>query len=84
MDETRAELGKALALYGQLPSYRAMLDREGLKGPQDLALVGDEATLRRDIARIMDAGVTDLNASIATGDDATFKRTFEFLASLKK
>ena len=83
VDEVRQSLAQVLAIYGQLPSYRAMLDREGLRGPQDLALVGDEATLRREIKRIADTGVTDFNASIATGDTETFERTFQFLASVK-
>ena len=30
------------AIYGTLPSYRAMLDREGSAGPADVAIVGDE------------------------------------------
>jgi hypothetical protein len=29
-------------MYGQLPAYRAMLDREGYRDPQDAALTGDE------------------------------------------
>ena len=29
-------------MYGQLPSYRAMLDREGAAGPADVAVVGNE------------------------------------------
>ena len=42
--EARAAIARNLEIYGQLPSYRAMLDREGYGGPADLALVGDEAT----------------------------------------
>ena len=60
----REVIGKTLKIYGMLPSYRAMLDREGVEGPAELALVGDEATLRADIARLRDAGVTDFNAAI--------------------
>ncbi len=33
-------------IYGTLPSYRAMLDREGYAGPEDAAIIGDEATVR--------------------------------------
>lgn len=60
----RELIGKTLKIYGMLPSYRAMLDREGVEGPAELALVGDEATLRADIARLRDAGVTDFNAAV--------------------
>jgi alkanesulfonate monooxygenase SsuD/methylene tetrahydromethanopterin reductase-like flavin-dependent oxidoreductase (luciferase family) len=43
-DAARADPAERFALYGRLPSYRAMLDREGFAGPQDAALIGDEAT----------------------------------------
>lgn len=82
VETVRARLDKGLAIYGRLPSYRAMLDREGLNGPGDVALVGDEAVLRREIARLADLGVTHFNASIAAVEDGAFERTFAFLASL--
>ena len=81
-DEARERIGAALAIYGQLPSYRAMLDREGVSSPADLAIVGDEATLRAGLAQVREAGATDFNAAIAEVDDGAFERTFEFLASL--
>lgn len=81
-DEARAKIGKALAVYGDLPSYRAMIEREAVASPQDLALVGDEATLRAGLARLSEAGATDFNAAIAEVDSGAFDRTFEFLASL--
>ena len=42
----RERAAKIFAVYGQLPSYRAMLDREGAAGPADIAIVGtaDEVT----------------------------------------
>ncbi len=82
VEETRAALAEPLAIYGQLPSYRAMLDREGLAHPQDMALIGDEAALRAGIRRIEESGVTDFNAAIMAADSETYERTFGFLASL--
>src|SRR3984885_14039219 len=38
----RAAADKIMAIYAQLPSYRAMLDKEGAAGPGDVALAGDE------------------------------------------
>jgi 5,10-methylenetetrahydromethanopterin reductase len=37
VDSTRAHAAEQFAIYGRLPSYRAMLDREGYPGPQDAA-----------------------------------------------
>ncbi|MGR8920767.1 MAG: TIGR03564 family F420-dependent LLM class oxidoreductase [Gammaproteobacteria bacterium] len=77
----RAKLAPGLGVYGQLPSYRSMLDREGIDEAVDIAIVGDEQVLRDGIARARDAGATDFNAAIAEVDEGAFDRTFEFLAS---
>jgi 5,10-methylenetetrahydromethanopterin reductase len=81
-DEARENIAKQLTIYGQLPSYRAMLDREGAKGPADIALAGDENYLRGAIDRLRNIGVTDFNAAIAASDAAGAERTLEFLAIL--
>ena len=80
-DDAKAKIDRGLAVYGQLPSYRAMMDREGVSSPADLAIVGDEQALRDGLARMRDAGATDFNAAIAEVDPGAFDRTFEFLAS---
>ena len=38
----RAKADEQLAGYGQIPVYRAVLDREGVEGPGDVSVVGDE------------------------------------------
>lgn len=83
VDAAREKIARSLAIYGQLPSYRAMLEREGHRGPGDAALVGDEAQLREQLRRLRDAGVTDFNASIAEVDPGAFDRTFDFLAAVR-
>lgn len=83
VDAAREKIARSLAIYGQLPSYRAMLEREGHRGPGDAALVGDEAQLREQLLRLRDAGVTDFNASIAEVDPGAFDRTFDFLAAVR-
>ena len=81
-EEARQSLGQALTVYGQLPSYRAMLDREGLANPEDVAILGDENLLRGEIKRLEDMGVTDLNAAVTGGSEEDYNRTVEFLASV--
>ncbi len=76
-----AAAAKAFVIYGQLPSYRAMLDREGAAGPADVALIGDEDTVAGKLQVLADAGVTDFVAGeYARGGDAV--RTRQFLASV--
>jgi F420-dependent oxidoreductase-like protein len=60
-EKARAEAEQVFAIYGMLPSYRAMLDREGAAGPGDVAVVGDEETVRKGLELYAEAGVTDLN-----------------------
>jgi alkanesulfonate monooxygenase SsuD/methylene tetrahydromethanopterin reductase-like flavin-dependent oxidoreductase (luciferase family) len=69
-------------VYGNLPSYRAMLDESGLDGPADAAIVGDEATLERGLRELEEAGVTNFNASCYPADPGAVERTRRFLASL--
>jgi 5,10-methylenetetrahydromethanopterin reductase len=59
----RSSAEKVFAIYGQLPSYRAMLDREGAAGPADVAIVGDEDVVSAQIAALAAAGVTDFVAA---------------------
>ena len=59
----RAQIGQSLAMYGQLPSYRAMFDREGVAGPAELAIVGSKAQVTDEIGVLQEAGVTDFAAS---------------------
>lgn len=67
--------------YGQLPSYRAMLDREGAAGPADISLVGDESTVRGEIERLAESGATDFLAA-EFGEDHECARTRELLRSM--
>mgnify|MGYP003335629764 CR=1 FL=1 len=57
--DARARAAQIFEVYGHLPSYRAMLDREGAAGPADVAIVGDEATVCAQIRALADCGVTD-------------------------
>ena len=64
VDAAKDMLNQALQIYGTLPSYRAMLDKEGAAGPADVAILGDEETVRAGIQRYADAGVTDFHAAV--------------------
>src|ERR1700739_2790503 len=55
----RAQAAEQFALYGQVPSYRAMLDHEGYRDPQDAALIGDEKFVTERLDELRDAGVDE-------------------------
>jgi F420-dependent oxidoreductase-like protein len=81
VDAGRKHVGETLAMYGTLPSYRAMLDREGVAGPADLALVGDEAQLRQELSRLKNIGVTHFCAAISGETEEVRERTSQFLSA---
>src|SRR3954447_1054222 len=78
----RERAAKTFEMYGFLPSYRAMLDREGAEGPADVAIVGDEATVAAGIKRVADAGATDFSAAEFAVDAEERRRTRELLRTL--
>jgi alkanesulfonate monooxygenase SsuD/methylene tetrahydromethanopterin reductase-like flavin-dependent oxidoreductase (luciferase family) len=73
VDGARERAAKDFAVYGTLPSYRAMLDREGAGGPGDIAIVGDEDAVAAQIRHVADIGVTDLVAGVFGDADQTTK-----------
>lgn len=79
VDAARTDAATTFEVYGQLPSYRAMLDREGLDGPADLAIIGDEATCGDRLDELADAGVTQFAASEFATDPESRERTRTFL-----
>ena len=59
IDAIRSLAAQQFVMYGHLPSYRAMLDREGYSGPEDVALIGDEETVWQYLDELRDAGVDE-------------------------
>jgi 5,10-methylenetetrahydromethanopterin reductase len=60
--QARSLAAQQFAMYGHLPSYRAMLDREGFSGPEDAALIGDESTVWHQLDELRDASVDEFVA----------------------
>lgn len=82
--EVRERIGKSLAMYGQLPSYRAMFEREGVSGPGELAIVGSRDAVTDRIQALREAGVTDFAASEFVLNPEDRAATRELLVSLAR
>jgi len=81
VDAARARAARNFQIYGSLPSYRAMLDREGANGPADVAVVGDEDGVRTQLQHLAGVGATDFLANIfGSGEERT--RTWALLRTL--
>jgi F420-dependent oxidoreductase-like protein len=81
VDAARERAAKQFSVYGHLPSYRAMLDREGAGGPADVAIVGEEDAVHAGLRTVADAGVTDFVAGVF-GDPDEQKRTRTLLRAV--
>ena len=79
VDPIRDFAKKALQIYGELPSYRAMLDREGAEGPADVSLFGTEAEVGQRLDEIAASGATDFTAVEFALNDEDAERTRAFL-----
>jgi F420-dependent oxidoreductase-like protein len=78
----RVKAGEQLAGYGDIPVYRAVLDREGAAGPADVSVVGDAASVTAQLRRLADIGAHDfIGIPCGTADDRA--RTLDHLAGLE-
>jgi F420-dependent oxidoreductase-like protein len=81
----RQRAAQEFLVYGQLPNYRRVLDKEGAEGPADVAITGDEAEVEKQVRALASAGATDfLAAEFPVEDDveASLARTRALLKSL--
>ena len=80
----RDRAGRLFRSFDILPSYQRMLEIEGAQGPADMAVVGNEAAVERQLRLLADAGATDLLATIFPVDEGpvSIARTRALLKSL--
>ena len=72
-------VGQILAGYGDLPSYRAMMDIDGNAGPGEAMVCGDESSVKEQLAAIASAGATEFAAAEIGGSSEDFARTRSLL-----
>lgn len=75
VDAARKAAAQVFAVYDTLPSYKTMMNREGVDGPGGLAIVGTEAEVRDQVKELQAIGVTDFNAGIFTANPEEIART---------
>ena len=81
-EASRVRAAEEFAVDGRLPAYQAVLRRQGMQSPAEVAVVGDEAMLANAVRRVGDTGVTDLQIT-PFGDERERRRTLEFMATLR-
>jgi 5,10-methylenetetrahydromethanopterin reductase len=75
-------VGQVLAGYGDLPSYRAMLDLDGHAGPGEAMICGDEASVGQQLEALAAAGATEFSAAEIGASAEDFARTRALLREI--
>lgn len=77
---SRAASAEDSAFYAALPSYRAMLELEGITDPGDLLLYGTMDDIAEGLQPYVEAGITDLRIGVKARNDEERDATHEALA----
>ena len=83
VEGAKERINEVFSIYPNLPSYKAMLDKEGAEAAADIGFVGDEEAVAASITRLADAGATDFVASVV-GDAQERKRGFALISELAR
>ena len=62
-EQARQRAYELLSFYETIPSYRKVLDREGVERAGDVFVIGDEESVAAQLRRYVDAGVTEITLS---------------------
>jgi F420-dependent oxidoreductase-like protein len=81
-EPARQFIAQIFTTYATLPSYRAMLDIEGVQGIDGISLVGSEQEVTNGLAAVAEAGATDFAAVIMGGNPDELSRTRSVLQSV--
>ncbi len=83
VEGAKERINEVFSIYPNLPSYKAMLDKEGAEAAADIGFVGDEEAVAASITRLADAGATDFVASVV-GDAQERKRGLALISELAR
>lgn len=71
----RQDVRQAFGATSEFDSYRTVLAREGARGPEDVALIGDESQVAASLRRLEQAGATEFVATELCKTDEEAERT---------
>lgn len=78
----RKQAAAQFAMYAHLPSYRAMLEREGFASPEDAAIIGDESSVADRLENLHAAGVDEFVGVVFDGSAEARARTRALLRQI--
>ncbi len=80
----RQSAAQSYARYGELVNYRRVLDIEGVESPAEVAVIGNESSIQRQLEAFAEGGATDFVANIfdVPGEPDSSQRAYDALKSL--
>ncbi len=81
VESARAAAAQQLSFYEAVPSYRKVIAREGIDNVVDLAAIGSEETVVRQLSSYLDAGATELTLSPLERTDSAEREALWSLAA---
>ena len=80
----RQKAAESYARYGDLINYRRLLDIEGVESPAEVAVIGNETSVQRQLEAFAEGGATDFVGNIfdVPGEPESGQRAYEALKSL--
>ncbi|OBK41673.1 LLM class F420-dependent oxidoreductase [Mycobacterium sp. 1245111.1] len=81
VESARAVAAEHLGFYASIPSYRNVIAREGVDDIAELAAVGPEEAVARQLASYLDAGATELTLSPLERTDSADREALWRLAA---
>ena len=80
----RQSAAQSYARYGELVNYRRVLDIEGVESPAEVAVIGNESSIQRQLEAFAEGGATDFVANIfdVPGETDSSQRAYDALKSL--
>ena len=80
----RRKAADSYARYGDLVNYRRVLDIEGVESPAEVAVIGNEGSIQRQLDAFAEGGATDFVGNIfdVPGEPDSAQRAYDALKSL--
>ena len=80
----RQKAAESYVRYGELVNYRRVLDIEGVESPAEVAVIGNESSIQRQLEAFAEGGATDFVGNIfdVPGEPDSGQRAYEALKSL--
>ncbi len=80
----RQKAAESYQRYGELVNYRRVLDIEGVESPAEVAVIGNESSLQRQLEIFAEGGATDFVGNIfdIPGEPESAQRAYDALKSL--